>query len=86
MKRKQRLDKAPAKLKKNVGLRNVPTIILTTKTRIIDTHKAVKKSNFTIVKSTIILAIPGFTPGIGLGRKNSINDKAIAIAVNLAIR
>jgi hypothetical protein len=33
-----------------------------------------------------MLAIPGFIPGIGLGRKNSIIDKAIAIAASLAIK
>jgi hypothetical protein len=33
----------------------------------------------------IIFAIPGFTPGIGLGKKNSTTDNAIAIADSLAI-
>ena len=80
----KRLNTEPVRLKKNVGPRKVPTIMLTTNTRMIDTHKAVKKSNFIMVKRIMILAIPGLTPGIGLGKKNSINDKAIAIAANLA--
>jgi len=33
----------------------------------------------------MIFAIPGLTPGIGLGKKNSTNDNAIAMADNLAI-
>ena len=80
----KRLNKEPVRLRKNVGPRKVPTIILTTKTRMIETHRAVEKSNLIMVKRIIILAIPGLTPGIGLGKKNSINDKAIAIAANLA--
>ena len=80
----KRLNIEPARLKKNVGPRKVPTMMLTINTRIIETHTAVTKSNLMIVKRIMILAIPGLTPGIGLGKKNSINDKAIAIAVNLA--
>jgi hypothetical protein len=80
----KRLNTEPLRLKKNVGPRNVPKIMLTINTRMRDTHKAVEKLNFIIVNRIIILAIPGLTPGIGLGKKNSINDKAIAIAANLA--
>ena len=80
----RRLNKEPVRLRKNVGPRKVPTVILTTKTRMRDTHRAVEKLNFIMVKRIMILAIPGLTPGIGLGKKNSINDKAIAIAANLA--
>ena len=58
--------------------------MLTTNTRIIDTHTAVGKSNLIMVNRIMILAIPGLTPGIGLGKKNSITDSAIAIAANLA--
>ena len=32
----------------------------------------------------MIFAIPGFTPGIGLGKKNSIQDRATAIAASFA--
>jgi len=38
-----------------------------------------------MVYKIIIFAIPGFTPGIGLGKKNSISDSATAIADSLAI-
>ena len=82
--KKKRLNIEPLRLRKNVGPRKVPTMILTINTRIIETQTAVTKSNLIIVKRIIILAIPGLTPGIGLGKKNSINDKAIAIAANLA--
>ena len=51
-----------------------------------DTQTAVTKSNLIIVKRTIIFAIPGLTQGIGLGKKNSINERAIAIAANFATR
>ncbi len=81
-----RLNSEPVRLKKNVGLRKVPTIMLTTNTRMTDTQTAVTKSNLIIVKRTIIFAIPGLTPGIGLGKKNSINERAIAIAANFATR
>jgi hypothetical protein len=37
------------------------------------------------VYKIIILAIPGFTPGMGLGKKNSINDNATAMADSFAI-
>ncbi len=33
----------------------------------------------------MMLAIPGFIPGMGLGKKNSIKDKATAIAESFAI-
>ena len=83
--RERRLNRAPLKLRKNVGLKNDPKIILVTKTLIIETHIPILKSNLNIVYKIIIFAIPGFTPGMGLGKKNSINDNATAIAESLAI-
>ena len=83
--RERRLNRAPLKLRKNVGLKNDPKIILVTKTLIIETHIPILKSNLNIVYKIIIFAIPGFTPGIGLGKKNSTSDNAIAIADSLAI-
>ena len=82
---KRRLNSAPLKLRKNVGLKNDPKIILVTKTLIIETQIAILRSNLNIVYKMIIFAIPGFTPGIGLGKKNSTTDNAIAIADSLAI-
>ncbi len=76
---------APNKLRKKVGDKNYPTIILETKTLTKDTQAAVEKSKRTRVYKIMILAIPGLMPGIGLGRKNSITDKTIAIAASLAI-
>ena len=81
---KVRLKRAPNKLRKNVGDKNEPTIMLETKTLTIETHAAVEKSKRTREYKIIILAIPGLMPGIGLGRKNSITDKIIAIAANFA--
>jgi|TARA_B110001469_G_scaffold121924_1_gene131920 hypothetical protein len=83
--RERRLSRAPLKLRKKVGLKNDPKIILVTKTLIIETHIPILKSNLNIVYKIIIFAIPGFTPGIGLGKKNSTSDNAIAIADSLAI-
>ena len=62
--KKKRLNIEPLRLRKNVGPRKVPTMILTINTRIIETQTAVTKSNLIIVKRIIILAIPGLTPGI----------------------
>ena len=76
---------APNKLRKKVGDKNDPTIILETKTLTKDTQAAVEKSKRTRVYKIMILAIPGLMPGIGLGRKNSITDKTIAIAASLAM-
>jgi|TARA_B110000467_G_C18036655_1_gene323642 hypothetical protein len=63
----------------------VPIIMLVIKTLIKDTQTPVLKSNLNIVYKIIMLAIPGFTPGIGLGKKNSTKDIATAIAARLAI-
>lgn len=76
---------APLKLRKKVGLRKDPTIKLVIKTLSNDTHTPVEKPNLNIVNKTIIFAIPGLSPGIGLGKKNSIKDNATAIADSLAI-
>ena len=81
----RRLNSAPLKLRKNVGLKNDPKTILVTKTLIIETHIPILRSNLNMVYKIIIFAIPGFTPGIGLGKKNSTNDNATAIADSLAI-
>ena len=81
----KRLNNAPLRLRKNVGLKNEPKRILVTKTLIRETHIPILRSNFRIVYKIIILAIPGFTPGIGLGKKNSINDNATAMADSFAI-
>ena len=64
-----RLEIAPKRLRKKVGAIKEPTNILVTKTLISDTQTAVCKLNFTKVYKIIILAIPGFTPGIGLEEK-----------------
>ena len=79
------LSSAPLRLRKNVGLKKDPKIILVTKTLISETHIPILRSNLKIVYKIIIFAIPGLTPGIGLGKKNSTNDSATAIADNLAI-
>ena len=42
----KRLNIEPARLKKNVGPRKVPTMMLTINTRIIETHTAVDKIKF----------------------------------------
>lgn len=84
--KKIRLEIAPKRLRKKVGAIKEPTNILDTKTLISDTQTAVCKLNFTKVYKIIILAIPGFTPGMGLGRKNSIIDNTIAIAASLAMK
>ena len=81
----KRLNSAPLKLKKKVGLKKEPKIMLVTKTLIIETHIPILRSNLNMVYKIIIFAIPGFTPGIGLGKKNSTNDNATAIADSLAI-
>ena len=80
----RRLNSAPLKLRKNVGLKNDPNKILVTKTLIRETHIPIFKSNLIIVYKIMIFAIPGFTPGIGLGKKNSIKDRATAIAASFA--
>tara|TARA_B110000008_G_scaffold71711_1_gene72782 strand:- start:386 stop:643 length:258 start_codon:yes stop_codon:yes gene_type:complete len=85
MLRKNRLNNEPLRLKKKVGLRNEPSIMLVTNTLIRDTQTPMLKSNLKIVYKIIIFAMPGLTPGIGLGKKNSISDNAIAIADNFAI-
>ena len=81
----KRLNSAPLKLKKKVGLKKEPKTMLVTKTLIIETHIPILRSNLNMVYKIIIFAIPGFTPGIGLGKKNSTNDNATAIADSLAI-
>tara|TARA_B100000768_G_C11071168_1_gene286669 strand:- start:191 stop:382 length:192 start_codon:yes stop_codon:yes gene_type:complete len=63
----------------------VPKRILVTNTLIRETHIPIRRSNLNIVYKIIIFAMPGFTPGIGLGKKNSISDNATAIADSLAI-
>ena len=83
--KKARLITAPKRLRKKVGDKKDPTRMLDIKTLNNDTQAAVFKSNLTRVYKMIILAIPGFIPGIGLGRKNSIIDKTIAIAESFAM-
>ena len=81
-----RLNSAPLKLRKNVGLKNEPRIMLVTNTLIRETHIPILISNLKIVYKIIMFAMPGLTPGIGLGKKNSTNDSATAIADNFAMR